>query len=312
VNKNLLRLLLLTSMVAAVVATTTATASAGELEDYLTDAADSSFAGQQATWCSYDGETVFNVVSIEHAGDLLMVENADSEQMVGDGRNAVLGGGGIALSTWSSVPVSDRYSVGSVDIEERLGRKVAVVTVDEGAEVRARIWFDDDTGAVLGSEVYDGSGNLFRLSWMLDFDPYPRKIYTVMGEAGSTYDVVASADAGSLPATIAGYERVDTYDGPDDSLHAFYADGLFSFSLFVIDGEVDVSSFRNADAMRVAGNEYRWLLTSSDLWLQWSTGGSTYVLVGDLPPDHLREVLTELPQPSRRNLLVRLWRGLFG
>jgi hypothetical protein len=64
--------------------------------------------------------------------------------------------------------------------------------------------------------------------------------------------------------------------------------------------------------MRVDGAEYRWLLTPSDLWVQWSGEDLTYVLVGDLPPDHLEQVLREMPRPSSGNLFARLWRGLFG
>jgi hypothetical protein len=187
-----------------------------------------------------------------------------------------------------------------------------VVTVEESDTVRARIWFDDQTGAALGSEVYDGDGELFRLSWLLDFDPNPRKIYTMMRESGVGYDVVVPAEAGSLADGVAGYVRVDSYAGPDDSLHAFYTDGLFSYSVFVIEGDIAAGPFVGADLMRVDGAEYRWLLTPSDLWVQWSGEGLTYVLVGDLPPDHLEQVLREMPRPSSGNLFARLWRGLFG
>lgn len=187
-----------------------------------------------------------------------------------------------------------------------------VVTVEEEDAIRARIWFDEDTGAALGSEVYDGAGELYRLTWMLDFDPNPRKIFTMMRDQGSTYDLVVSADAGDLAETVAGYMRVDSYAGPDDSLHAFYTDGLFSFSVFLIDGEMAGGPFTEAETMRVGGADYRWLLTPSDIWLQWAGGGKTYVLVGDLPPDHLVDVLAALPRPSQGNILERIWKGLFG
>jgi negative regulator of sigma E activity len=200
----------------------------------------------------------------------------------------------------------------SVVGESRLGRDVEVVTVEEGDVIRARIWFDNETGAALGSEVYDSAGELFRLSWMLDFDPNPRKIFTMMRESGSSYDVVVPADAGSLADGVAGYVRVDAYAGPDDSLHAFYTDGLFSFSVFVIEGDAAWGPFADAETMRVDGAAYRWLLTPSDLWVQWDGGGFTYVLVGDLPPDHLEQVLREMPKPSQGNIFSRLWRGIFG
>lgn len=288
-------------------------AGAIELEDYLAEAEDATFAGRQATWCSYASLTEFSVVSVEHAGSLAMVEGTDSARMVGGGRYSVIGdAAGIALSDWSTVSASGRYVTASAVSETRLERQVMVVTVEEGDAIRARIWFDEDTGAALGSEVYDGDGELYRLTWMLDFDPNPRKIFTMMRDQGSTYDLVVSADAGDLAERVAGYVRVDSYAGPDDSLHAFYTDGLFSFSVFLIDGEMAGGPFVGAETMSVDGVDYRWLLTPSEIWLEWAGGGRTFVLVGDLPPDHLQDVLAELPRPSQGNIFTRIWHGLFG
>ena len=313
-SKSVLRIITLASLTGVLVVALLGSADAQELDDYLTDADQATFGGRQATWCSFGGQTEFSVVSVEHAGPLVMVEAAGSSQMVGGGRYSVVDdvGGGIAISDWSSTDVSGRYSTASVEAESRLGRDVVVVSVAEGELIRARMWFDDETGAALGSEVYDDTGELFRLSWMLDFDANARKIYAALREAGSVYDVVAKTDVKSLPNTAAGYSLVDTYAGPDESVHFFYGDGLFSFSVFVIDGRIANSPFVDAETMNVGGRDYRWLLTPSDLWVQWSGGGLTYVLVGDLPPDHLEEVLPELPLPSQANILSRFWRGLFG
>lgn len=307
------RALTLVSAVAVIVALSVTSAGAAELEDYLAEASDASYAGQQATWCSYGGKTEFSIVSVEHAGSLVMVEAAGSSQVLGGGRASANGtGNGLALSDWSSVAVADRYETGPAETEVRLGRDVVVVTVNEEDEVRARIWFDDATGAALGSEIYDGDGELFRLSWLIDFDPNPRRIYTMLPDETSTYDVVFSADAEELPVNVFGYEHVDTYAGPSDSVHAFYSDGLFSFSVFVIGGEGATGPFVEADTMKLDSGSYRWILAPSEMWVQWSGGGMTYVLVGDLPPDHLEEVLGELPSPSRGNILSRLWNGIFG
>ncbi len=313
-KRLLVRSLLIAALAMVLVGAAATSALAVELEDYLTEAGEASFAGRQATLCNYGDRSEFSVVTVEHAGALVMVEDAGSSQMVGGGRYSVAGdaAAGIALSDWSSGNTADRYVTASADPETRLGRDVVVVTVEEDEAVRARLWFDDETGAALGSEVYDGSGELYRLSWMLDFDPNPRKIFTMMRDQGSTYDVVVAADAGDLADTVAGYMRVDSYAGPDESVHAFYTDGLFSFSIFLIDGQFEAESFSDAGVMRVDGAQYRWLLTPSDLWLHWVGDGETYVLVGDLPPDHLEGVLRELPLPSQGNIFSRIWQGLFG
>ena len=132
------------------------------------------------------------------------------------------------------------------------------------------------------------------------------------GDETSTYDVVVTTTADALPGAVDQYQLVDTYAGPEDSVHAFYSDGLFSFSVFVLDGEGATGPFVEAETMDLASGSYRWILTPTDLWVQWSGGGKTYVLIGDLPPDHLAEVLGQLPAPSRRNIFSRLWNGIFG
>jgi len=284
---------------------------ASDLEDHLANAADADYAGEQATWSSFEDATEFNVVSVEHAGSKVMVESGATLQVVGDGRvSTVDSGNGVALSHWSSVPLADRYAAASTTAEVRLGRDAVAFTIGQDGVVRARIWFDEATGAALGSEIYDGDGELFRMSWMLDFDPNPRRIYTV-AEA-SSYDVVVTADADELAESIAGYSRVDTYQGPNDSIHSFYSDGLFSFSVFQISGEGSPGPFEDAETMELDSGAYRWILTPAELWVQWSGSDQTYVLVGDLPPDHLEEVLSELPSPSSGNLLSRIWKGIFG
>ena len=283
------------------------------LQDYLDDAAEASYAGQQATWCSFGGKTKFSVVSVEHAGAMVMLESQGSAQVLGGGTASTHGtGNGLALADWSPVDLASRYEAAEVEASFRLGRDVLVVTVNENGKIRARIWFDEDTHAALGSEVYDGNEDLFRLSWMLDFDPNPRRIYSVLRDNEPVYDLVVVSNADALPPRVGGYEKVDTYAGPDDSAHAYYSDGLFSFSVFVITGEGASGPFVDADTIRLPSGSYRWILTPADLWVQWSGAGRTYVLVGDLPPDHLETVLDELPRPSRGNIFSRLWNGIFG
>lgn len=284
---------------------------ASDLEDYLAGASEADYAGEQATWSSFNGATEFDVVSVEHAGSKLMVGSGATSQVLVDGRvSTVDSGNGVALSRWSSVPLADRYVAATTTSEVRLGRNAVVVTIEEDGTARARIWFDEQTGAALSSEVYDGEGDLFRMSWMIDFDPNPRRIYTVAG--ATSYDVVVTAESDQLPESVAGYARVDTYEGPNHSIHAFYSDGLFSFSVFQIDGEGASGPFLDAETMKLDSGTYRWILTSAELWVQWSGSGETYVLVGDLPPDHLMEVLGELPVASSGNLLSRIWSGIFG
>ena len=62
----------------------------------------------------------------------------------------------------------------------------------------------------------------------------------------------------------------------------------------------------------VAGHEYAVVVEPSRLLVAWRADGGDYLLVGDLPPDHLEAVLRLLPAPGSEGLFDRVWRSLFG
>jgi hypothetical protein len=116
-----------------------------------------------------------------------------------------------------------------------------------------------------------------------------------------------------LPAAVGShYLRMDTYQAPGGALQAFYSDGLFSFSLFESPRSDTPAAFDRATRFEVAGESYRRLVMPSDVWVLWHAPDRTYLLVGDLPPDHLEQVLVDLPEPGDRAWPVRWWRRLFG
>jgi hypothetical protein len=184
------------------------------------------------------------------------------------------------------------------------------VVLEDGAK-RATIVLDAETSAPLATEVYDGTGELFRYTTMLDFDPNPA-VAASTGGGGGDYEVMLSSDASDLPETAAGYQRADVYAGPKDSVHAFYTDGLFYFSIFELPERTNLGGFDDATVVDFNGAEYLRLISPDGIWVYWA-GDTAYLLVGDLPPDHLEQVLAELPQPKGKgNFISRLWRGLFG
>lgn len=310
-SRSLLRLVPVAVVAAAVLVGTVAPAVASDLGSYLDEAEASSYAGRQATWSTLDGDTTFGVVSVEHAGSMTMVEGASGDTMIGAGR--VFGSSGaVVVHGWSAGSLSDRYQMADPQAVTRLGRDATLLTIQEGDTVRARIWMDDATSAPLGSEVYDGDGSLFRLSYMLDFTPNPTRLYAALRDGGGDFDVALPSDRSSLPATADGYGRLDVYTGPGDAVQAFFTDGLFSFSVFEVQGSVDTTPFADGSTAKINGSSYLRMLTPSEVWVVWKSGSMSYVLVGDLPPDHLADVLAELPRPSEANLFQRIWRGLFG
>ncbi len=291
-----------------------ASAAASELEDYLRDAGEAEFSGRQIVVTYWDAdESAAGVYRVAQRDGMTMVESGGLELMVGGGKMEADHGGGdhVAMTEWSDWRLSDRYDVASDEQARRLGRPATVVTVVEDGEARLRMVFDDATGAPLLSEVYDGDGDLYRMVVMVEFDPEAPPM-TREARPLSEYQVVERSQPVGLPDQLAGYWRADTYAGPEATLQAFYTDGIFSFSLFRAEARLDDGPFADGAELDAAGNTYRRLLDPGAVRVFWNARTASFVLVGDLPPDHLEDVLATLPAPDRPNLLVRAWRGIFG
>jgi len=295
----------------AILATAVVPAVADELSDLLDAAAEADYSGRQIVVTFVEGATTLEILTVEHAGSLTMVDAAGTEAVFGAGKLSA-DGGGFAVSSWNPAQMSDRYTVDDGRSVRRLSRDATAVQVLEDGQVRMRLVFDDATGTPLVTEVYDGSGEIFRLTSMLEVDPIPAKLYSAQGHYADEFEILAPTSRHSLPSGAAGYTLADAYRGPEDSVQGFYSDGLFSFSLFVVAGSAESDRLASATTVEFDGLKYRRLVDPAEMWITWMSGGNTYVLVGDLPPDHLESVLNELPKPGRRNLISRLWSGLFG
>ncbi len=288
---------------------------AGELEDFLRGAAAAEFSGQQVVVTFTDGETAAGFYEVTQSGGFTMLEADSGMAMMGEGRVSSADGGGeghLRVADWSAWRLSDRYSLGSVDRTIRLGRPASLVTIFEDGLLRTRMAFDNETGAPMLSEVYDGSGALFRIAMVTGFSA--EVVTSRMGDTGNLdeYTMLMPAPMFRLPESAGGYWRADTYQGPDLSLHAFYTDGLFSFSVFELDSRAKAGPLEDGAEVEIDDRRYRRVIDPGGVWIFWRAPDNSYLLVGDLPPDHLDEVLPDLPHPGRPNVFKRIWRGLFG
>jgi hypothetical protein len=293
----------------AVVAAAIPAIAAEDLDGYLREAEQAEYGGRRIVVTIWDGKSQAEILTVLHTGDTMTVNGGES--IIGYGKLAGAPGGGVIIPEWSSSVLSDRYTMDQPEAVRRLGRDAVRIVVREGDAKRASIVLDAETSAPLATEVFDGEGTLFRYSTMIDFDANPAHHVAEQG-ADDEYEVMLPRSAGGLPATVAGYQRADTYAGPSDSVHAFYTDGLFYFSIFELPGGTRLGGLEDAAVVLVGGNEYRRLVSSGGIWVYWE-GETAYLLVGDLPPDHLLQVLEELPQPKGKgNFISRLLRGIFG
>jgi len=311
------RVLALGALVVVAGASAVPTAAADELEDYLRSAATASYSGRQIVVTTWGGDTSFGSYRVMQEPGLTLVNGTEYEARAGGGRMSSTSGDvlhGLSLEHWAEWRLHDRYEMGAVRTVTPFGREATSVDIMEGDVVRARLVFDVATAAPLRAEWFDASGSVYRISVLVDFSEIGEGVEMPSGEdvPGMSYAVMGSAGATRLPASAGGYWRADAYAGAKNATHVFYTDGLFSFSVVELSERMKSGPFSHGAKFKVGGHTFRRLIEPGAVWVYWSTPDHSYVLVGDLPPDHLKDVLGEMPEPGEPNVFVRMWRNLFG
>lgn len=284
---------------------------ASDLADYLRDADEAIYTGRKIVITVWDGDAAYALLDIEHALGVTLVDRYGDDVVVGAGKMRTgSGDGAIQFVDWAEEALSTRYSAREADPVLHAGREAVVVDVFEGETRRARLVFDDETHAPLVTEVYDGAGRLFRYSSMVEFTVGAAGMPPAGGD-DTPYDVAVPVEEHDFPSEAGPYRLVDAYGGPDDTVQGFYSDGLFSFSLFVIEGRADIDEMVDGAPFTAGDSEYTIVVAPTESWLLWNAGSSTYVLVGDMPPDDLELIVADLPRPNRWNWFQRVWHNVF-
>jgi hypothetical protein len=307
------RLPLLVVLAGLVLAPAMAVADTG-LEELLEEASSAEFHGDGIVLCTWGSDSAAARYDITRSDGMSMVHGPEGALMSAGGLMATGDGSawyGLEVGEWSEWALHERYTVSEPVPIERLGRPAASVTVFEEGRPRALIVLDAESAVPLLTEIYSADGTLFRVAALLDFRPGPSDMADAPGEFEEMEHMDPALDTGALPAEASGYRRADAYSAPG-GVQGFYTDGLFSFSVFESKRGSTPDAFADATAFRVEGETYRRIVTPSHVWVQWHSPDRTYVLVGDLPPDHIAAVLPSFPEPGDRAFFVRLWRRLFG
>lgn len=286
---------------------------ADPLADYLEDAGDAIYSGKRMVGTSWDGIESVDVIDVQHLGGMASVVSALGDVVAGDGRMYIGGPEDAAISfvLQSRPDLGARYTIAYGEPTEHLGRPASIVEIMETETLRMRMIVDDSTSAPVATEVYDANGDIFRYSSMVEFfvsvDP------ALAGTDGREYRMVLPVEEVDLPTDLAGYRLADVYAGPSDGYQAFYTDGLFSFSVFTTGGRADWSATTDHGQTYVTGDRaYLRVVNPTSVSVLWNGSGLALALVGDLPPDHLDQILAELPIPETGNWFERAWRGIFG
>lgn len=232
--------------------------------------------------------------------------------------------------------MADKYDVTVAGAERVLDRRSTRLEVHrrDGASLRERLWVDDDSGLVLRRESYEGAERPLGLMTYLSLDVQPagevpagvrasrgqvlRPLPQQAPEARPVDEAALSAlrQAGwTVPPTLPGdYELVGVYavDGRDGQpLHVVYTDGLYVLSLFQERGHPDWDSLPEG-AARAEGldwHAYEWP-GAVPRRLVWEASGTTFSLVGDVPPEEFETIADALPRPRAGSVVDRLRRGL--
>ncbi|MEX2621166.1 MAG: sigma-E factor regulatory protein RseB domain-containing protein [Egibacteraceae bacterium] len=232
--------------------------------------------------------------------------------------------------------IADKYDVRVAGAERILDRRCTKLEVHrrDGASLRERLWVDDDSGLVLRRESYEGAERRLGLMTYLALDVQPAGLVPAgvrasrgqvlrprvpqTPEARPVDDAALTAlrQAGwTVPPTLpGGYEPVGVYavDGRDGQpLHVVYTDGLYMLSLFQEQGHPDWDSLPEG-ATRAEGldwHAYEWP-GAVPRRLVWEASGTTFSLVGDVPPEEFVAIADALPRPRAGSVVDRLRRGL--
>lgn len=311
---GLLRRSVIVGSTLAVALTVTAPyAFAEDLPDVLERAQSSTYTATRLTVSVWGDHTSLVRERVEHSDGSEMIRVDETWSMVGNGRTIRMGDApsGFAFVSSSAPVETDRYEIGEPTPCTHLRRRCTLMTIREGDRIRERMVVDALTGAPLITYVYDGDGETYRTVSLSDFSPH-RTYEWPESKTHVPLEVVMHDEGASLPPDLDGYQLVDVFNAPASSDQGFYSDGLFSFSLFIMPVSTTVAGFDDATVMSTDRGSYDVMPTARDVRVHWVGDGRNLVLVGDLPPDHLTEVLAELPAPQGGNVLARIWRALFG
>ena len=286
---------------------------APDLVDDLDEAAAADFSGRQLVVCWGAGGVVAHVTDVEQSGGMTRVTGPDGSVMIGEGKMIEQYRGAIRYLEmtsdtewrfWNGYSVSDGPVVPGAD-------QSRTIEIREGQLVRARFTLDPETATPLTTQVYDGNGSLYRYSTMLELQSMPADDMVDMADMPPP-ESRAPAIASTIPQQAGHYWAADSYDAPG-GVQVFFTDGLFRFSVFELNRKSDGGGLADLEKVEIGGrNGYKRSYSPGAVSVFWRTADRAYLLVGDLPPDHLEAALADLPTPSRANFFKRAWRWMFG
>jgi len=292
---------------------------ATDLGEYHERAAASEYSGEVFVICDTPDGTVAQFVEVTRSDGQLWVKTSGTEAIASSGELYQRAADGTVQATRiesaSDWEVSPKYTTVEAGAARELERPVQVVTVLESDVERVRLHFDEATGALLRSEVRNGDRSLYCSSSFVSFNEDPQSVDSSVRQATpETVGVVdfRDIDEDVLPTKVGGFDRQDVYEGPEDSMVAYYSDGVFSFTVIASRKAVKIPELEDAPLVEIEGKKYQRHFDPGQVVFAWESKVGGYALIGDLPLDLQEAVLKDLPRPGRPGFFARLWRSWFG
>jgi sigma-E factor negative regulatory protein RseB len=231
-----------------------------------------------------------------------------ARKTVGDGGERYTSADDQRATRWEPVGGHPAPAPGATwDLEVAGRRQVAgrpttvVVARDDDGRVRAKFSIDRETGQLLRRAVLDERGRAEHIVRFVTIitgnqEPPPLPVPPVPGGTG----VEAPRALHTVPAGFIsrddvglGYKLLGRYRQPDDSVHLYFSDGVFTLSVFESEGRVDWDALPAGSATNVEGLRARSYSTAAGTIVVWAQRGLVLTAVGDGPPDAVIAVVAD-------------------
>lgn len=285
---------------------------ADEASDWISSSHEAVFDGEQMVICATPDGPVDGVFNVRGTGAGIQAGQGDGEPVYGlDGVFASSDGTptAVGVPTTSDRPAAEYTSI-EVESERFDGRRTQAFNVFREDLLRATLVFDVGTGAMLSMSSFNADGSEYCAVRTTSFSQPLGLVDAVPAVEVVDELVPVEPDRQTTPATLAGFERLDSYQWRDSGTATYYSDGFFSFTLVSANWEfaLDDTDARDVD---LPGGVYQRLFEPGRATYVWATEIGGISLVGDLPIDLQEAVLAELAPSVRPNVFTRFWRRFF-
>lgn len=305
----------MTAAVLALVAAMAVAPFAADIDSRVERSATAEFSGEALISCDTpDGSRsdVFNVAQVD--GAFLAWHDGQQEAVsVSPGLSMTSADGQIEASIVeaSSATGLDSYTISEEATSAYLGRQAEELVLSRDGVERVRLTLDTETGAVLRTITYGADGSAYCDRRLLAFSTDVSGVPSLRLDADVDPSVPVDSAPESLPASVGGFELVDTYPVEEGTL-SYYTDGFFSVGVVVTRRPLKIPGEDTAVEVESDQGSYVRAYRPGAVTVTWSRAPEKLAVIGDMPPDMVDKFLEALPAPEKENLFDRIWSRLFG